>query len=92
MIITMRGLIMCIELNIRRVCRMYKLIQKLFTKNKTEIPLLWVTFNYKKYKQNGKKDSCDAKIHPNLANDKYVHNEINKLIDYIRGNYDMEEM
>lgn len=71
---------------------MYNLIQKLFTKNKTEIPLFWTTFNYKKYKQNGKKGSCDARVHPNLAYDKYIHNEINKIIDYIRNNYDMEDM
>lgn len=69
-----------------------KLFERLFTKNSTRIPLLWVDFDYKKYKSDGAKGSCIAKVHPNIANDEYIKQTLDELIDYIRDNYDMDEI
>lgn len=71
---------------------MFKLFQKLLTKNLKSIPLFWVNFNCKLYKENGKQGSCTVKIHPILANDEYIKNKLNDLIDYIRNNYNMNDM
>ena len=40
---------------IKRLCNLYI---KRKTKNLTRIPLFTMTFNYKKYKENGKENSC----------------------------------
>lgn len=69
-----------------------KILQRLLTKNLNEIPLLYITFNYNKYKENGKKGSCDAQVHPNLSNDKHIHDTLNDLIDYIRDNYNVDNL
>ena len=69
-----------------------KLLQRLLTKNLNEIPLFYVTFNYNKYKDNGKKGSCNAQVHPNIANDEHVKETLNDLIDYIRDNYNMDDI
>ena len=37
------------------------------TKNLTRIPLFTMVFNYRKYKADGKKDSCMFYAHPNIA-------------------------
>lgn len=71
---------------------MFKLWERLFTKNLTSIPLFWVDFNYKLYKEKGKQGSCTLKIHPNLTNDKHIKKTLNELVDYIRSNYDMEDI
>lgn len=68
------------------------LIQKLLTKNDTKIPLFWVEFNRRLFKENGKAGSCLASTHPLIRKDKYVVQTINNLTDYIRDNYDMDEM
>jgi len=65
------------------------LITRLLTKNKTQIPLLYVTFDYKKFSESGKVDSCMANVHPLIKNDENIKLKINELIDYIRDNYDM---
>lgn len=39
------------------------------TKNLTRIPLFTMTFDYRKYKADGKKDSCMFYAHPNIARD-----------------------
>ena len=65
------------------------LITNLLTKNKTQIPLLLVTFNYKKFKESGKVESCMANVHPLIRNDDNIKLKINELIDYIRDNYNM---
>ncbi len=67
-------------------------INKVLTKNYTEVPLFWVDFNLQKYEQDGAKNSCMAKIHPMLKDDEYVIKTINGLIDYIRNKYDMKEL
>ena len=65
------------------------IISKLLTKNRTQVPLLYVTFNYNKFKESGKVGSCMANVHPVIANDEHIKQSINELVDYIRDNYDM---
>jgi len=65
---------------------------KLLTKGFTKIPLLWVDFNLKKYKKYGAKNSCTAMLHPTLKSDVLLQEKINDIIDYIRDNYDMDEL
>lgn len=60
------------------------------TKNLTEIPLFTMTFNYRKYKEQGKKDSCMFYTHPNIANDEFVKSKLQEVVDYIRDNYDLD--
>lgn len=50
------------------------------TKNLTEIPLFTMTFDYRKYKADGKKDSCMFYAHPDIANDEFVKSKL-ELID-----------
>lgn len=69
-----------------------ELLTKLMTKNRTQIPLIYVMFDYNKFKENGKVGSCTSNVHPVIANDNYIKLKVNELIDYIRDNYDMEEM
>lgn len=60
------------------------------TKNLTEIPLFTMTFNYRKYKEQGKKDSCTFHCHPDIADDKFVKEKLCEVVDYIRDNYDLD--
>jgi len=71
---------------------MFKWIQGKFTNNLTEIPLFYVNFNFKYYEEYGKRKSCVAHIHPILKDDEIIINKLNELIDYIRDNYDMNEI
>ena len=71
---------------------MFKWISKKLTKNYNNIPLLYVNFNLNKYQQNGAKNSCIAKIHPELKDDEYIIESLNNLIDYIRESYGMEKL
>ena len=69
-----------------------KFLINLLTKNETQIPLLYVTFDYKKFKENGKIGSCMSNVHPVIANDENIKLKVNELIDYIRENYNMEDI
>lgn len=60
------------------------------TKNLTEIPLFTMVFNYRKYKADGKKDSCMFYAHPDIADDKFVKSKLQEAVDYIRDNYDLD--
>lgn len=68
------------------------MIRRLLTKNTKEIPLFFVLFNYKKYRQSGKEGSCDLKLHPLLTEDEELKRQIKNIIDYIRDNYNMDKM
>lgn len=71
--------------------RLYNLYIKRKTKNLTQIPLFTMTFNYKKYKENGKENSCVLyALHPDIARDEFLKENLQKCVDYIRENYDME--
>lgn len=69
-----------------------KILTRLFTKNLTKVPLLWITFNWGLFKKNGAKGSCMCNIHPCLKDDEYIKTTMQGLCDYIRENYDMEEI
>jgi len=71
---------------------MFKYLYNKLTRNYNKIPLFWVNFNLNHYQQNGVKNSCAVKIHPEFKNDKYIVDSLNNLIDYIRDNYDMEKL
>ena len=71
----------------KRLCSLY--IRKK-TKNLTRIPLFTMTFNYRKYKADGKKDSCMFYAHPNIAQDEFVKEKLCEVVDYIRDNYDLD--
>lgn len=72
---------------IKKLCNLYI---KHKTKNLTRIPLFMMTFNWKKFQKDGKKDSCILNIHPDIANDQFVREKLCECVDYIRDNYDME--
>ena len=60
------------------------------TKNLKAIPLFVMTFDWKKFQKDGKKDSSILNIHPDIANDQFVREKLSECVDYIRDNYDME--
>lgn len=60
------------------------------TKKHTQIPLLYIVFNYKKFLEYGEKGSCNIHFHPDLKDDKELQNMLFNIVDYIRDNYDME--
>lgn len=68
------------------------MLRRLLTRNYTFVPLFWVSFNLKKFRKYGAKGSCDLHIHPCLAKDKYIRTMMEILVDYIRENYDMEDI
>ena len=68
------------------------LLNKLLTKNFQRVPLFWVDFNMKKFKQSDAKGSCMCHRHPILANDEHIKTVLDDLCDYIRENYDMEDV
>lgn len=67
---------------------MFKRTTSKLTNNYNVVPLFFVTFNLNKFKECEGKGSCDVKLHPSIK-DKYVVNQLNSLVDYIRRNYDM---
>lgn len=60
------------------------------TKNLTRIPLFTMMFDYRKYKAQGKKDSCAMYCHPDIAQDEFVKEKLCEVVDYIRDNYDLD--
>lgn len=68
------------------------LISRLLTRNRTRIPLYFVTFDYQRYKKDGLVGSCDLRIHPMLAGDEELKQKLNDVTDYIRNKYNMKEM
>lgn len=60
------------------------------TKNLTRIPLFTMTFDYRKYKADGKKDSCMFYAHPSIAKDEFVKSKLQEVVGYIRDNYDLD--
>ena len=68
------------------------ILTRLLTKNLQRVPLLRIDFNVKLFKKNGKKNSCMCAIHPVLKEGAYIKETLNELCDYIRDNYDMNEV
>jgi|WetSurMetagenome_2_1015567.scaffolds.fasta_scaffold210992_3 hypothetical protein len=71
---------------------MFKLLIRSLTKNLTEVPLFTILLNYKKYKKDGKENSCIVKIHPIFNEDEILKGKIKDIIDYIRNNYDVDNI
>ena len=69
-----------------------KILTRLLTKNLQRVPLLRIDFNIKLFKENGAKCSCMCVIHPVLKDDDHIKTTLNELCDYIRENYDMEDV
>lgn len=69
-----------------------KILTRLLTKNLRSVPLLYISLNLQKFRKSGAKGSCDCKLHPVLANDKHIIETMNELCDYVRENYNMEEL
>lgn len=65
------------------------LLTKLLTKNRTQIPLLYITFDFKKFTEEGKVGSCTLNTHPLIKNDEHIKRDLNDLVDYIRDRYNM---
>ena len=74
---------------------MFKKIFNLYirykTKNLTRIPLFVMTFDWKKFQEDGKKGSCLLyALHPDIAKNQFLKEKLSECVDYIRDNYDME--
>lgn len=72
--------------------RLINMIIRRKKKNLTRIPLFTMTFNYRKYKSDGKKDTCTFFCHPEIANDEFVKEKLCEVVDYIRDNYDLDRI
>lgn len=68
----------------------YNMMIRRKTKNLIRIPMFTMTFNYRKYKSDGKKDTCTFFCHPDIAQDEFVKEKLCEVIDYIRDNYDLD--
>lgn len=71
---------------------MFKKLTNIFTKNKTQIPLFYVSFDYQYFQEHGKINSCKLVAHPLLRNDTHIKESLNGIIDYIRDEYNVEEL
>ena len=67
-------------------------IVDLLTNGRRSVPLIYVNFNYQKYKQDGASGSCICNVHPDLAHDEKLASMMNEMVDYIRDNYDMNKL
>lgn len=68
------------------------MLRRLLTKNFTKVQLLLVSFDYQFFKKNGKSGSCTMNAHPVLAKDEELRTKVNEIVDYIRDNYNMEDI
>ena len=62
------------------------------TKNLTQIPIFYMTFDYRKYKKHGKENSCTFHCLPEISNDEFVKNRLSEVVDYVRDNYDLDKI
>lgn len=62
------------------------------TRNYTDVPIFWVTFNLQHYKKNGAKGSCIINCLPEIGQDEEAVRRIESTVDYIRENFDMEKL
>ena len=69
----------------------YKILAKLVTKKLKSVPLFIVSLNYNGYKK-GINKNCVVEHHPMFENDESLNKKFKEIIDYIRENYDMEDI
>ena len=74
-------------MSLRRLANLYIRYK---TKNLKRIQLFTMTFNYPKYKAEGKKDSCTFHAQPDIAQDEFVKSKLQEVVNYIRDNYDLD--
>lgn len=67
-------------------------IVSILTDRKRRVPLIYINFNYQKYIKDGAEGSCVCSVHPDLSNDEKLTTMLNDIVDYIRGNYDMNKL
>lgn len=60
------------------------------TKNLTNIPLIVLSLDYKKYKKHGAEGSCTLSLHPAIE-DAVVAQKMSECVEHIRKHYDMDE-
>ena len=48
------------------VWKLFKFLRNILTEKRTSIPLIYIRFNYKKYKKEGKMGSCLGTLHPDI--------------------------
>lgn len=54
--------------------------------------IIFVCKYMKLFKENGAKGSCMCVIHPVLKDNDHIKTTLNELCDYIRENYDMNDV
>lgn len=62
------------------------------TREFTDVPIFYVTFNLQHYKKNGAKGSCTINCLPEIKQDEEAVRRIESTVDYIRENFDMEKL
>lgn len=70
----------------------FLILKRILTNNLQKIPLLYINFNRRKYRQDDAKGSCDCVCHPALSQDGHIKETMSNLCDYIRENYDMDKV
>jgi hypothetical protein len=71
---------------------LFKFLRNILTGKRTSIPLIYIRFNYKKYKKEGKMGSCLGTLHPDINNDEIIVEKLKELIDLIRERADLEKL
>lgn len=67
------------------------MISKLINRNNKQIPLFSALFDSHKYNK-CKNRSATYKIHPKLQDDKYLKEMVENVMNYVKNNYDLEEL
>lgn len=70
---------------------MFNLLKNKLTKDKKEVALFWATIDVDKYNKCEKNNSL-IRIHPLYSDDKFIKNQLAELVDYIRDNYEVNEL
>ena len=58
----------------------------------TIVPLLSISINLKFFKKYGSKYSCTCRVNKLFKNDWYIKRTMEDLCEYIRKNYNMEDL
>lgn len=66
--------------------------KKWLTDGFTKVPLLSISVNLKFFKKYGSKYSCTCRVNKLLKNDWYIKRTMEDLCEYIRKNYNMEDL
>ena len=67
-------------------------LKKWLTDGFTKVPLLSISVNLKFFKEYGSKYSCTCRVNKLFKNDWYIKRTMEDLCEYIRKNYNMEDL